>query len=273
MIKKTVISLLKNAGFVHKRWVKGRILDKEYKVISNTIRSKADKDDAWLFAISRDCNYIFDIGSNIGQAALLMLYHEGIRKIVLVDPNPSALSLAAENIIHNNLSLRAHFVNAFIADSCDQTVDFYTQDTGAAGSKYKGFAKTAAKMNSHYMVNTLTVDYLMDYFQIVPDLVKIDVEGAENDVLGGAAKLAAKGTALFFVEIHSGPELSITKNTQGVLDWCVQNAYTAWYLKDKAPLNIDAITSRGRYHALLVPQGKKFPEVLRPLNEYDNLKM
>ncbi len=272
MIKKTIVSLLKNANFTHKKWVKGNILDKEYKVITNTIRSKADKDDAWLFALSRDCNYIFDIGSNIGQAALLMLYHDGIKKMILVDPNPSALSMAAENIIHNNQSMRTEFVTAFVSDACDQTVDFYTQDSGAAGSKYKGFAKTAAKMNSHYMVKTLTVDYLMDYYQMVPDLVKIDVEGAENDVLGGSVKLAENGTTLFFVEIHSGPELSITNNTQGVLDWCSKNSYTAWYLKDKSPLNVEAIKSRGRYHALLVPKGKKIPEVLLPIKEYDSLR-
>src|SRR4030095_5716462 len=105
MIRKRILSLIKGAGFVHKKWVTGKILDKEYQVTSNTIRTKSDKDDAWLFALSRDCKFVFDIGSNIGQAAMLMLYHPGIRKLILVDPNPSALSLAAENMIHNNHAL------------------------------------------------------------------------------------------------------------------------------------------------------------------------
>jgi FkbM family methyltransferase len=273
MIKKTILSALKSAGFTHKKWVKGNILDKEYRVISNTIRSRPDKDDAWLFTLSRECKYIFDIGSNIGQAAIMMLYHKGINKIILVDPNPSALSLAAENIIQNNESMRVSFVTAFISDECDQKVDFYTQDSGAAGSKFKGFAKTAAKSNSHYMVNTLTVDYLSEYFDVIPDLVKVDVEGAERDVLGGATKLASKGKTLFFVEIHSGPELSITKNTQDIIDWCSKNNYNAWYLKTKAPLTVEEIQSRGRYHALLIPQSNPFPSILQSVNENDSLKL
>lgn len=272
MIKKTIVSALKSAGFTYKKWVAGKILDKQYKVISNTIRLKPDKDDAWLFALSKDCKYIFDIGSNIGQAAIMMLYHQSIKNIILVDPNPTALSLAAENIIHNNESMRSDFVLAFMSDACDQTVDFYTQDSGAAGSKFKGFAKTAVKMNSHYLVNTLTVDYLTEFYQMVPDMVKVDVEGAENDVLRGSVNLAAKGITLFFVEIHSGPELSITKNTEEILDWCNKNNYVAWYLKTKSKLTVDAITSRGRYHALLLPNGKEFPTVLNTVNENDPLK-
>ena len=272
MIRNRILSLFKKAGFVPKKWVSGKIMEKEYRVTSNTIRIKPDKDDAWLFALSRNCKIVFDIGSNIGQAAMMMLYHSGIRKLVLVDPNPTALALAAENMIHNNHSLRVNFVNAFISDKCDESVDFYTQDSGAAGSRYKGFAKTAAQMNSHYLVQTLTIDYLVSQFQMVPDLVKIDVEGAEREVLGGSTELAAKGNTVFFVEIHSGPELSITDNTSGIINWSQKNNYTAWYLRDKSPLTVESIRDRGRYHALLIPKAAPFPAVLHGINEYDPLK-
>ena len=272
MVKKLILSTLKNLGFVPRKWVIGNIREKEYKVINNTIRIKSDKDDAWLFALSRNCKYVFDIGSNIGQAAMLMLYHPGIKKLILVDPNPAALSLAAENMIHNNHSLRVDFVNAFISDKCDESIDFYTQDSGAAGSRYKGFAKTAARQNSHYMVNTLTVDFLVNHFQVVPDLIKVDVEGAEREVLEGCKELAAKGHTFFFVEIHSGPELSIADNTNSILNWSKQNNYSAWYLRDKSSLTVESIKGRGRYHALLTPNGLAFPEILRDIKESDPLK-
>ncbi len=272
MFKKAILSVLRKAGFVRKKWVTGKILDREFRVLKNTIRTIPDKDDAWLFALSRQCRIVFDIGSNIGQAAMQILYHDGIRKIVLVDPNPAALSAAAENLVFNNFSIRAEFVNAFISDKCDEEIEFYTQGSGAAGSRYRGFAKTAARQDSHFKVNTLTVDYLVNYFNLVPDLVKIDVEGAEREVLAGSVNIASKGTTLFFVEVHSGPELSITDNTMGILEWCSKNNYTAWYLKSKSHLTLDAIRSRGRYHALLLPGSSPIPVSIRDINESDPLK-
>lgn len=75
----------------------------------------------------------------------------------------------------------------------------------------------------------------------------------------------------FFVEIHSGEELSITHNTQLIIDWCVRNNYSAWYLKDKVQLTLDVIKDRGRYHALLIPKHKPFPDYLMNIKENDNL--
>lgn len=273
MIKTKILSFLRKNGLVYKKWTSGNVLDKSYKVIKGSIRSYSDNDDAWLFALGKECENIFDIGSNIGQAALMLLYHKNIKHIVLVDPNPQALSIASENLIHNNLSMKASFVCAFISDQNDSTVEFYTQDSGAAGSIYKGFAKTAAKTDSHFSVKTLTLDYLSEFYNTIPELIKIDVEGAERSVLKGAVKLASKAKTSFFVEIHSGPELSIIENTQGILDWCSENNYTAWYLKTKAKLSIDSITKRGRYHALLLPVDKPLPEFILKINEKDHISI
>lgn len=266
-IKSKLIRLFEKYGFVRKKLVKRSILDKSFNVISGTITDYVDNDDAWLFALAGRHKYIFDIGCNIGQSAILMFYHDTIENMVLVDPNPNALSKAAENMILNNLTHKTRFICAFLSEKNGGEIDFYTVGSGAAGSKFQSFARTAAKTNSHYKVPTLSVDYLMQQTGIIPDLVKIDVEGAENEVLAGANKLALKQTATFFVEMHSGEELSITENTRLILEWCEKNNYNAYYLKTKAPLTIDSIKTRGRFHALLLPEKMKFPEYLKSIEE------
>ncbi|WP_340199494.1 FkbM family methyltransferase [Ascidiimonas sp. W6] len=265
--KSQIITLFEKFGFVRKRIVQKAILDKTYKVYKGTISDRIDNDDAWLFALSGRSEHIFDIGSNIGQSAMMMFYHDQIKNIILVDPNPNALSKAAENVILNNFAHKARFINAFLSEKNGEMVDFYTVGSGAAGSKFQSFAKTAARTNSHYKVHTLSIDYLVNHTGITPDLVKVDVEGAEGEVLKGAISLAQKGTASFFVEMHSGEELSITENTQRILDWCKEHAYTAWYLNKKAPLTTEAVKTRGRYHALLLPKDKAFPEYLKSIQE------
>ena len=273
MFKSYILKLFKQFGFIYRVWTTGKILDKNYNIIKGSIRTRPDNDDAWLFALSRNSSQIFDIGSNIGQAALMMLYHDSVNKVYLVDPNPKALSMAAENIIQNNLSMRTEFICAFISDKSNSSVDFYTEESGAAGSIYKGFAKTAAKSDSHYQVKTLTLDFLSQYYGIIPDLIKVDVEGAEREVLAGATNIASKAKSAFFVEIHSGPELSITENTQGILDWCNENKYTPWYLKTKQKLNVDSIKTRGRFHTLLLPDGHDLPSSVLNIKEKDPISV
>lgn len=266
-MKVKLLKQIEKIGFVYQQIEVVDFLNKRLKVIKGTLRPIPDKDDAWLFDLARHHKVIFDVGSNIGQAAMLMLYNDTVERIVLIDPNPKALSWAAENLIMNNLSEKAHFIPAFISDKDGEAVELFTIGVGAAGSKFKSFAKTASKMNSHFTVPTLTLDSLVERLNLEPDLVKVDVEGAEYEVLKGGTNLASEGRTVFFIEIHSGPELSITNNTEKILEWCVQMGYHAWYLKTKELLSVVSIKNRGRYHALLLPGEQDFPEYLKTISE------
>jgi hypothetical protein len=71
MIEKIKIKVLKSIeslGFERKVLVNAKILDKNFLVRKGTIRNKPDKDDAWLFELSKKSKTIFDVGSNIGQS-------------------------------------------------------------------------------------------------------------------------------------------------------------------------------------------------------------
>lgn len=272
-LKYRILQIFQNLGFVRKRIVTRYFLGKNFRVIEGTFRDTPEKDESWLFNIAKYHKVIFDIGANIGQSAFLMLYHETVEKIVLVDPNPEALALAAENLIINGLSPKAHFIPAFLSDRSGEKIEFYTVLSGAAGSKFKSFAQTASKLNSHFTVSTLTVDELCAYLNLYPSLVKIDVEGAEIDVLNGAVQLVKLARPIFFVEIHSGPELGITKNTQNILTWCERQSYQAWYLKVKKPLTNELIKERGGFHALLLPENCTFPEYLLKIEENESIRL
>jgi hypothetical protein len=132
---------------------------------------------------------------------------------------------------------------------------------------YASHAGTAKKMNASFSVSTTTVDALVEANQIVPDLVKIDVEGAEIKVLSGSEKLAAQQKTRFFVEVHSSP-ISMHDNAIKIIDWCHDNDYHAWYLKEKVLLmDPNQIAHRGRCHLLLLPKDESFPEYLLPLKQ------
>lgn len=241
-------------------------LGKPLRVVRGTIRKHPDYDDAWLLALAYHSKVVFDIGCNIGQTAFILLYPGVVERIIMIDANPDALTIAAKNLILNHLSYKAIFVCGFVSEHVGETIEFFTIGFGSAGSMYRSHAKTASTMRSSLLVPTLSVDWLCSWFNLVPDLIKVDVEGAEVKVLQGAKETAKKQQTRFFVEMHSNPELPMLENAKQLLYWCKDLNYTAWYLKEKVKLeDPEQIKMRGRCHLLLLPGDEKFPDYLYPI--------
>lgn len=247
------------------------LMGRQLVVVKGTIVHE-DYDDAWFYLLAKHSKIIFDIGANIGYTALLASL-AGVKKMVLVDPNPEALSCAAKNMISNSLSDNCHFVNAFVAANPGERVKFYSIGYGAAGSMYASHAQTASTLNSYYWVNTTTIQEISNTLTLVPDFVKIDVEGAEALVLQGASDLARRVQIRFLVEMHATHEVSMMENASTILKWCKNVDYQAWYLKDQVAL-VDAvqIIKRGKCHLLLQPAANPFPEFLKGISERTPLR-
>lgn len=260
IIYRRIRSYLSNEAKLEDGELGGQVL----KVKKGTIRKAPDMDDAWFAHLAMKSNIILDIGTNVGYDALVACVFGKPERIVMVDPNPHALSAAARNMIMNGFSRKCQFVLALVSDSDGEKVKFYTHGTGAAGSIYSGFANSARRLNSWYWVNTETLDNLAKSLQLAPNLIKIDVEGAESKVLRGARELCARYKPQIIVEMHSGPELSMRNNAEAILAWCSDSDYQAWYLKDACRLEKpEKIAHRGRCHLLLIPEGQEYPSELK----------
>ena len=123
------------------------------------------------------------------------------------------------------------------------------------------FTETGNITKSNFDVETITLDEIAETYNYFPDLVKIDVEGAELSVLEGSINIAKKENTLFIVEIHSSIELTIVENTNKILQWADQNNYQAYYLcEHKEIQDSQYIKNRGRYHLLLIHKQRQYPE-------------
>lgn len=245
---------------------------REITCIRGTIRKTPDQDDAWLYKLLGDgVETYLDIGANTGQTTLMGLV-QGDKKVILVDPNPEALSLASQNIILNRLGAKVSYYCGFAGEVTRDKVKFFTVGAGAAGSMYPSHAKTAARKNEFYYVDTVSVDYLVSFYDVNPDFVKVDVEGAELKVLKGAKKLATENQTRFFVEMHALEEQSMAENAQGVLSWCREVGYRAFYLKLHEELKSpETIAHRGKCHLLLLPKNNEYPEFLRKIKQGEKI--
>lgn len=265
--------LNKNFGVSYQPIEQTIFLGEVRRTISGTLRDKPDYDDGWLLALAYHVVSVFDVGCNIGQASCIFLSPGKVRDIVLIDANPEALAIAAKNMIMNKLSHKTRFINAFAAESTGGRVSFFTTGAGAAGSIYVTHAKTAANLGSSSTVPTISLDWISEWYQLTPELVKIDTEGAEYKVLQGSIGLAKKRATKFLVEMHSNSELSMKENARNILNWCISHGYTPWYLKEKIVLESPVmIENRGRCHLLLLPSEHEFPKYLRSIDQSADLE-
>ena len=236
------------------------------KGLKGTFRKKVDQDDAWFFELAKNSEHVFDLGSNIGYMSLIAAMQKNNKSVLLVDPNPEALAKASQNMIINGFGYKSKFISAFVGDVDGEKIKFYTVGSGEAGSMYSSHAETAGLVNSFYDVEKITIDTLVSKLNCVPDLIKIDVEGAENLALTGASVTATFQKTKFFVEMHSSLDLPMKENANFVITWCKQNKYVPFYLKEAILLSDSKIIEhRGKCHLLLLPLSESYPEYLKKI--------
>lgn len=261
-IKRIVASLKAKYWHNREKIVSRRLLGVTLSIIEGTIR-KEDYDDAWFYLLAKHSSRLFDIGCNIGQTAIIANLAGSVQRIVLVDPNPQALIKASRNLLLNKLANNCSFYNAFVSDTNNSQVKFYSADDDRSGSIFSNHAKTATLINSFSHVSTITLDYLIDYYKWVPDLVKIDVEGAEMMVLRGAARLASHLMTRFLIEMHVTEDFSMEENGNAVIKWANENGHKVYFLKEGIEIQSGkAIANRGRCHLLVQPGSWSYPEYL-----------
>lgn len=153
---------------------------------------------------------VLDIGANVGQMTLEMAYLVGSQgRVIAVEPGPGNVRLLKAHVEGNEFADRVSIVAAACADRDKQTIDLkiFGEDVEVVGS---GFSivdvpqtKTEEKLQVHWIqVPTTTIDALCAEFSLAPQVIKIDVEGAELLVLKGAHDTLAKSRPIIHFSFH-----------------------------------------------------------------------
>lgn len=141
---------------------------------------------------------IYDIGANIGQSLIWFKRIYPDAKIIALEPDPSAY----ENLSFNVRLNKFHDVvtiNKGVASRNGNLKFFIDSVSGGrrssfersfVGSTFKGITKT---------IEVTTLNHLIGVYG-KPDIIKIDVEGLEEDVLRGITDIEG---IIFLIEIRS----------------------------------------------------------------------
>lgn len=141
---------------------------------------------------------ILDLGANVGLASRWFLQAWPSAQIVAVEPNPGNVKLLRRNLqVVGHDSTPHRVFHAFVGGWSRDAV----LQTRGEGFANEGKLSSDAPIGGQPMVPVLTPAQLLEATELQIDLVKIDVEGAEQELLEGDLSWL-KTCSIIALEIH-----------------------------------------------------------------------
>jgi FkbM family methyltransferase len=247
-----------STSFVSKGVFTIPLCGKSYKVAYEGRNIKEDRDYSLLrhLAVGRSC--ILDVGSNVGISSLLLAENNNAR-IYAFEASEESARLAIQHGIWNGIADRLTVVNALLTDRSGDSVPFYWEHSS------QGASITAGYLGHSFAINkcSLALDDFVSRTAIRPDLIKIDIEGAECMAFRGALQTIRNCRPLVVVELHSNSYGAVTlqENAQHLLDLAATAGYEMVYLKTLETVVSGNQLDRGRCHVLLCQRGFDYEEL------------
>lgn len=166
----------------------------------------------------RPGNVIYDVGANVGTISVLLAKHVPSARVEAFEPEPKNAARLRENVALNGLTnIRVH--ETALSNTTGQ-LKLHVSGTTGTGSHSLIDSSDGGETVS---VKTQRGDEFVKESNTTPNVIKIDVEGAELDVLNGfQAVLAEPSLRDLFIEVHPA-KLALLGSNPDVLHELVQS--------------------------------------------------
>lgn len=220
--------------------------------VDYTLRAaKPDRDYKIILQLTKDKKCVFDIGANHGLISLLIAAQNNEAQIYAFEASEAAVNIINHHIKLNNFAGRIKAINALIADRSGYTIPFYWQDSSGGASITKGRLGHTIEIEKA----TLSIDDFVLYRSVVPDFIKMDIEGAESLAIRGMKYTLATIRPVMLIELHAFGEKSLAENADQILKEIRNFGYLMIYLRTgKIVTDVEVLKDRGRCHIMLIPE-------------------
>ena len=176
-----------------------------------------------LLDISKNKKVVFDIGAHIGLCTLPLSHLA--TQVVSFEASPTNIRYLNKHLnINNNLNVRV--VPYLVGKENIKQVDFYDV---ANGSGIPSIVNLKIKKKKLFIKNLKVEQIFLDDFvnkkSIIPDILKIDVEGAEFNVLDGATKILKEYRPKIIISLHPEHLRLLNRNIHEIYDYCNLYSY------------------------------------------------
>lgn len=183
-----------------------------------------------MFEFLSNEDVVYDIGANIGLIGLLLARHSEGRAshVHCFEPEPRNFNQLQRNIAENGLTERVSAHQVALAERAGELELFIRGGPG------EGRHSTVVPEGStgSIRVRAETASAFAASVGERPDLVKIDVEGAEGRVLAGMTSLLrdhGHGPREIFMELHDKGDRDLMPDGTPIRAWLAEHGYAlAW---------------------------------------------
>jgi FkbM family methyltransferase len=214
---------------------------------------------AALQCLVRRGDVVIDAGANIGLYSRFLVQQFGAGKVVAVEPMEQNQSYLHRNIRLGNCEDQVLVVRAALADfdgedefqtdnmsSASGTLTVVTGGKPCQGRRQYGLPPLREK------VRVARLDTLVEGGHVpVPQVIKMDVEGAEERLLRGAVRLLQGEKPKLAIELHGAKVARAVVRFLWAFEYHVfgfLDTNTGRHYKEITPFDIDAITGEYSLH-------------------------
>jgi FkbM family methyltransferase len=166
----------------------------------------------WLRSVIEPGMTVIDVGANVGQLTLEMAHLVGpTGRVIAIEPGPGNLAVLRRQVEGNGFAERVTIIAAACctlhSSKMELEIPGQTVDTVGSGFQLRGIGisqnpAAASLPIAKLTVNTVSLDGVMAELKVAPAVLKIDVEGAEVEVLRGGRDLLHKNRPALAVGFH-----------------------------------------------------------------------
>lgn len=173
-----------------------------------TFFTKEPETLTWIDSFEESAVF-YDIGANVGLYSIYAAMKKDVQ-VFCFEPSFFNLEFLARNIYINKLTDRISIFPVALNDKVSIS-NFQLTSTewgGALSTFEKGFDDSGNKIQSKFIYNTIgfDLDHLVEVTKIpFPEYVKIDVDGLEHFIIGGAQNVIKKAKSVL-IEINDNFE-------------------------------------------------------------------
>lgn len=197
------------AQFSDSKWVATQVLDRYLmwvdlhdRYVSHGCLNDNWEPDETAFFISRlhAGDTVLDIGANIGWFSLVAAKHIGpTGTIHAFEPRPVTFSMLAKTVAQNGLRNIVHLWEYALSDEAGELMINWGSNTDNPGGSFVTKDTTRQAGHESARVRAVRLDGLLP--DVAPDVIKIDVEGAEPLVFAGAVNALKRRKPVILSEL------------------------------------------------------------------------
>jgi len=168
-----------------------------------------------------ESDVIIDVGANVGYYTLqLSQYLGNTGKIISIEPDPETCDTLKKNCQLNNL--KNIIIHNCAISSKTGVITLYKSETHSGESSI--YSTSIENKKSSISIPSYSLDDLLNTKYSKIDFIKIDVEGAELDVLKGGTK-TLKITKKILIELHEDLLKKNKQNSEMILNLLKNNDF------------------------------------------------